>query len=152
MPIKSSLFAKSWSRVMNGHPQYTQTLLTLPKPLIVLTAQHFRESSVIMGSQASLCPSSKCMLYSDYSARVIRGKYLTEDFAIRTGVKQGCMLPPLLFSLCIAWLMRRATANVKRGITRTLMNLLEDLLTLRMTLCCLLIVIKTYMTIHAVEN
>ena len=92
------------------------------------------------------------MLYSDYSARVIRGKYLTEDFAIRTGVKKGYMLSPLLFSLCIAWLMRRATANVKRGITRTLMNLLEDLLTLRMTFCCLLIVIKTYMTIHAVEN
>ena len=93
------------------------------------------------------------MLYSDYSARVIRGKYLTEDFAIRTGVKQGCMLSPLLFSLCIAWLMRRATANVERGITKTLMpDLLEDLLTLRMTFCCLLIVIKTYMTIHAVEN
>ena len=37
------------------------------------------------------------MLYSDYSARVICGKYLTEDFAIRTGVKQGCVLSPSSF-------------------------------------------------------
>ena len=37
------------------------------------------------------------MLYSDYSARVICGKDLTEDFAIRTGVKQGCVLSPSSF-------------------------------------------------------
>ena len=67
------------------------------------------------------------MLYSDYSARVICGKDLTEDFAIRTRVKQGCVLSPLLFSLCIDWLMKRATMNVKRGITWTLMDTLEDL-------------------------
>ena len=58
--FKSSLFGKSWNRVMNGHPQSTQTLLTLPKPLIVLTAQHFGESLVNTGSQTSLCLSSKC--------------------------------------------------------------------------------------------
>ena len=34
------------------------------------------------------------MLYSDYSARVICGNNLTEEFAIRTGVKQGCVLSP----------------------------------------------------------
>ena len=67
------------------------------------------------------------MLNSDYSARVICGKDLTEDFAIRTGVKQGCVLSPLLFSFCIDWLMKRVTMNVKRGITWTLMDTLEDL-------------------------
>ena len=67
------------------------------------------------------------MLYSDYSARVICEKDLTEDFAIRTGAKQDCVLFPLIFSLCIAWLMKRATVDVKRGITWTLMDTLEDL-------------------------
>ena len=67
------------------------------------------------------------MLYSGFSARVICGKDLTEDFAIRTGVKQGCVLSPLLFSLCIDWLMERATVNGRRGITWTLRDTLEDL-------------------------
>ena len=87
---------------MNGHPQYTQTLLTLSKPLIVLTAQHLRESSVqSLSDPRQACVHHQNVLHSDYSARVICGKDLTEDFAIRTGVKQGCVLSPLLFSLCI---------------------------------------------------
>ena len=36
-----------------------QTLLTLLKPLTVLTAYHFGEYSAITGSQTNLCPSSK---------------------------------------------------------------------------------------------
>ena len=67
------------------------------------------------------------MLYSGFSARVICGKDLTEDFAIRTGAKQGCVLSPLLFSLCIDWLMERATVNGRREITWTLRDTLEDL-------------------------
>ena len=67
------------------------------------------------------------MLYSDYSARVVCIKDLIEDFAIRTGVKQGCVSSPLLFSRCVDWLMKRATVNVKREITWTLMDTLEDL-------------------------
>ena len=67
------------------------------------------------------------MLYSDYSARVICGKDETDDFAIWTGVKEDCVLSPLLFSLCIDWLMKTATVNVRRGITWTLIDALEDL-------------------------
>ena len=101
MPIKSSLFGKSWNRVMNGHPQYTQTLLTLSKPLIVLTAQHLRESSVqSLSDPRQACVHHQNVLHSDYSARVICGKDLTEDFAIRTtGKTRLCALSPSLFSL-----------------------------------------------------
>ena len=67
------------------------------------------------------------MLYSDYSARVICGDNLTEEFAIQTGVGQGCVLFPLLLSFCTDWLMKEATMNVRREITWTLMDTLEDL-------------------------
>ena len=67
------------------------------------------------------------ILYSDYSERVICGKDLTEDFAIWTGVNQGCVFPPLLFSACIDWFMKRATMNIKRGVTWTLMDNRGDL-------------------------
>ena len=112
---------------MNGHPQYTQTLLTLPKPLIVfrnrLTLWNILGHYRIPDKLVSIIK----MLYSDYSARVVCIKDLIEDFAIRTGVKQGCVSSPLLFSRCVDWLMKRATVNVKREITWTLMDTLEDL-------------------------
>lgn len=40
---------------------------------------------------------------------------------MRTGVKQGCMLSPLLFSFHIDWLTKETTITVRRGITGTLM-------------------------------
>jgi hypothetical protein len=67
------------------------------------------------------------MLYTDFNARVICGSKLTDTFPIQTGVKQGCLLSPLLFSLCIDWLMRETTRNTKRGITWTFGQTLEDL-------------------------
>ena len=67
------------------------------------------------------------LLYHDFNAKVICGSNLTDEFPIKTGVKQGCILSPLLFSLCIDWLMKEATGNNKRGISWTFSNTLEDL-------------------------
>ena len=53
--------------------------------------------------------------YSDFSAKVICGTTLTEDFGIKTGVKQECLLSPLLFIMCIDWLMKESTKNISRG-------------------------------------
>ena len=63
----------------------------------------------------------------DFSARVICGTDLTEEFLIHTGVKQGCLLSPLLFTLCIDWVMKEITAGNKNGISWTLSDMLEDL-------------------------
>ena len=35
------------------------------------------------------------LLYGDFRTKVICGQYLREDFEIKTGVKQGCILSPL---------------------------------------------------------
>ena len=67
------------------------------------------------------------MLYRDFGAKVICGSNLTEEFIIKTGVKQGCLLSPLLFSLCIDWLMKETKGNNKRGISWTFTETLEDI-------------------------
>ena len=60
------------------------------------------------------------MLYNNFSAKVICGLNLTDEFPIQTGVKQGCLLSPLLFFLCLDWVMTKTTGETKRGITWTL--------------------------------
>ena len=67
------------------------------------------------------------MLYSDFKAKVICGPQFSESFSIKTGVKQGCILLPFLFTLCIDWLMKETTKTEIRDITWTLSNVLEDI-------------------------
>ena len=67
------------------------------------------------------------MLYSDFKAKVICGPQLAESFSIKTGVKQGCILSPFLFTLCIGWLMKETTKTKRRGIAWTLTSVLEDI-------------------------
>lgn len=44
-----------------------------------------------------------------------------------TGVKQGCLLSPFLFLLCIDWTMKHTTYNKKTGFQWSLKEQLEDL-------------------------
>ena len=67
------------------------------------------------------------MLCNNFSAKVICGPNLTDEFPIQTGVKQGYLLFPLLFSLCLDWVMTKTTGETKWGIIWTLTEVLEDL-------------------------
>ena len=67
------------------------------------------------------------MLYTDLNARVICGSNLSEEFKLQTGVKQGCLLSPLLFTFCIDWIMRETIKNKRTGITWAMTEMLEDL-------------------------
>ena len=66
-------------------------------------------------------------LYKNFQCQVIHNNQLTEPFKVETGVRQGCILSPMLFSLAIDWLMRRVTQDKKQGIQWTLTSVLEDL-------------------------
>ena len=52
---------------------------------------------------------------------------MTESFRVTTGVKQGCLLSPMLFTLAMNWIMKETTRVKKRGIRWTLTSVLEDL-------------------------
>ena len=68
----------------------------------------------------------KCF-YNSFSCSVIHKKKLTDWFSVRSGVRQGCVLSPMLFLEAIDWIMRKTVGNKRRGIRWTLTSLLEDL-------------------------
>ena len=57
----------------------------------------------------------------------VDGSLTSDWFMIKSGVKQGCVMSGFLFSLCLDWVMRKATANKRRGIKWNFTTVLEDL-------------------------
>ena len=66
-------------------------------------------------------------MYDQAQSRVIHNGQLSEPFNISTGVRQGCLLSPVLFLLVLDWIMRKTTANKNYGIQWTLTSQLNDL-------------------------
>ena len=66
-------------------------------------------------------------LYENFECRVIYNNKLTEPFRVNTGVRQGCILSPMLFTLAVDWLLRRVTEEKRQGIQWNLTSVLEDL-------------------------
>ena len=72
------------------------------------------------------------------SRRVFHEGQLTKNFEVRTGVRQGCLLSPLLFILVINWVMRTVTKEKRNGIQWTMLTQLyldfaDDLALLSLT-------------------
>ena len=67
------------------------------------------------------------MLYEGFKTKVICGQHLTEEFDIKTGAKQGCILSPFLFCLAIDWIMKKTDIGGKSGIIWTFTESLLDL-------------------------
>ena len=58
---------------------------------------------------------------------MICGQHLKEEFDIKTGVKQGCILSLFLFFLAIDWNMKRTDIGVKSWMIWTITESLGDL-------------------------
>ena len=67
------------------------------------------------------------MLYQDFQAKMTCGANLTDSFPLQTEVRQGCLMSPLLFVMCIDCLMKKTTNQNKRGLLWTFEKSLEDL-------------------------
>ena len=65
-------------------------------------------------------------MYANNQCCVRHGGQLSEWFKVKTGVRQGCVISPLLFNIVIDWVMKRATSDRPRGITWKAFSHLED--------------------------
>lgn len=65
--------------------------------------------------------------YENMTGQVVHQGRMTSKFKIKTGVRQGCLLSPFLFTLAIDWVMRRTTEGTKNGIQWTPWTQLDDL-------------------------
>ena len=111
---------------MNGKCQYSSTLLTLEKLLIY--SVHRNTLWKIMGSYGipnKIINLVKCF-YNNFECSVILGNTTSENFSIKSGVRQGCILSPILFLMTIDWIQRKTTRE-HRGIQWTLFGQIEDL-------------------------
>ena len=54
-------------------------------------------------------------------------RYQTNSFSVRSGVRQGCILSPILFNIALDYIMRQTTHNAQHGKQWTLFSQLEDL-------------------------
>ena len=65
--------------------------------------------------------------YEHFECSIMLGNTTSEWFKVKSGVRQGCILSPILFLTVIDWSMRQTTADKHRGIQWTLFSQLEDL-------------------------
>jgi hypothetical protein len=65
--------------------------------------------------------------YDGFRCRVLHNGRLSEPFATNCGVRQGCILSPILFLIVIDDILSRAVDGKKRGIWWTPFHQLEDL-------------------------
>ena len=68
----------------------------------------------------------KCM-YNGFTGQVISNGKLSDTLQIKTGVRQGCLLSPLLFLVAIDWTMKKSVDGQRTGLQWTPFTQLEDL-------------------------
>jgi len=65
--------------------------------------------------------------YEDFRCRVIHEGQISDKIKTSSGVRQGCLLSPLLFLLVLDGVFRRALDGKKRGLTWRLIESMEDM-------------------------
>ena len=66
-------------------------------------------------------------LYQEATCQIIHNGKLTEVFEMKTGVRQGCLLSPMIFLMVVDCVMKETVKAGKTGIQWTLTQCFEDL-------------------------
>ena len=66
-------------------------------------------------------------IYEGFECAVIDGCETSDWFKIMSGLKQRCVMSGFLLLLALDWIMRKTTADKRRGIRWNLTTVLEDL-------------------------
>jgi len=66
------------------------------------------------------------MFYLKFECRVIVDNHLSESFTVKSGVRQGCIISPILFLVAVDWVIWQTTAGKPRGIPWTPFTYLQD--------------------------
>ena len=65
--------------------------------------------------------------YEKRNCRLVHRRQLTDAFVVRPGVRQGCLLFPVMFHLTMDWVMKTSTIHGRNGIQWTIWRHLDDL-------------------------
>ena len=65
--------------------------------------------------------------YQGFTCQVLHGGTMTEPIEVKTGVRQGCLLSPLIFLVVLDWVAKNAYEGKRLGLHWTLTQRLEDL-------------------------
>ena len=113
--IKLPTFAGSPKKQESSRKTSTSALLTMPKPLTVLITINWKILQEMGISDHLTCFLR--YLYAGQEATFRTGHGTTDCFQIETGVHQGCILSPCLFSLYAEYIMRNTgLEEAKAGI------------------------------------
>lgn len=52
--------------------------------------------------------------YNGLQCKVVHGEQLIDEFQMKTGVRQGCLIPPFLFYIVIDWIIKTSTSQDKQ--------------------------------------
>ena len=67
------------------------------------------------------------VLYKNFECSVLMDSIQTDYFPVKSGVRQGCILSPILFNITLDYIMRPTTQNARHGIQWTMFSQLEYL-------------------------
>ena len=104
--IKLPTSAGSWKKQESSRKTSISALLTMPKPLTVWIAKHWKILKDMEISDHLTCLLRN--LYAGQEATVRTGHGTTDWFQIGKGVRQGCVLSPCLFNFYAKYIMRNA--------------------------------------------